>query len=100
MLDFEERVVHAEERSHHDAILQKIHDYVWELIEGYGEAPIRCRIAEIDATTGATRSVRAASGCPASVKAAAAAVEGVSEGGVVIWSPNLRPAGRHCRQAG
>jgi len=33
LLDFEERVVHAEERSHHDAILQKIHDYVWELIE-------------------------------------------------------------------
>ena len=26
LLDFEERVVHAEERSHHDAILQKIHD--------------------------------------------------------------------------
>lgn len=45
----EERVVQAEERGHHDAILQKIHDYVWELIEEYGEAPIRRRIAEIDA---------------------------------------------------
>src|SRR6266850_5683113 len=32
LLDFEERVVHAEEHSHHDAILQKIHDYVWEQI--------------------------------------------------------------------
>src|SRR5262249_4951046 len=45
LLDFEERVVHAEERSHHDAILQKIHDYVWGLIEVYGEGPIRARIA-------------------------------------------------------
>jgi len=49
VLDFEERVVQAEERGHHDAILQKIHDYVWELVEQYGEAPIRRRIAEIDA---------------------------------------------------
>jgi hypothetical protein len=49
VLDFEDRVVQAEERGHHDAILQKIHDYVWELIEEYGEAPIRRRIAEIDA---------------------------------------------------
>ena len=49
VLDFEERVVHAEERGHHDAILQKLHDYVWELIEQYGEAPIRKKIAEIDA---------------------------------------------------
>ncbi len=48
VLDFEERVVHAEERGHHDAILQKIHDYVWELIEEYGEAPIRRKIAGID----------------------------------------------------
>jgi len=49
VLDFEERVVQAEERGHHNAILQKLHDYVWELIEQYGEAPIRKRIAEIDA---------------------------------------------------
>jgi hypothetical protein len=49
VLDFEERVVHAEERGHHDAILQKVHDYVWELIEEYGEGPIRRKIAEIDA---------------------------------------------------
>jgi len=49
VLDFEERVVHAEERGHHDAILQKLHDYVWELIGEYGEAPIRKKIAEIDA---------------------------------------------------
>jgi len=49
VLDFEERVVHAEERSHHDAILQKIHDHVWALIEEYGEGPIRRKIAEIDA---------------------------------------------------
>ena len=49
VLDFEERVVHAEERGHHNAILQKLHDYVWELIAEYGEAPIRKRIAEIDA---------------------------------------------------
>jgi hypothetical protein len=49
VLDFEERVVHAEERGHHNAILQKIHDYVWSLIERYGEEPIRRRIAQIDA---------------------------------------------------
>ena len=49
VLDFEERVVHAEERGHHDAILQKLHDFVWELIEQFGEAAIRKRIAEIDA---------------------------------------------------
>jgi hypothetical protein len=48
LLDFEERVVHAEERSHHDAILQKLHDYVWEQIEIWGEAPIRRRIGEIE----------------------------------------------------
>ena len=48
VLDFEYRVVHAEEKGHHNAILQKIHDYVWELIEREGEAPIRKRIAEID----------------------------------------------------
>jgi hypothetical protein len=49
VLDFETRVVEAEERGHHDAALQKIHDYVWQLIDRYGEAPIRKRIAEIDA---------------------------------------------------
>ena len=49
VLEFEERVVHAEERGHHDAILQKLHDYVWELIGEYGEAAIRKRIAAIDA---------------------------------------------------
>ena len=48
LLDFEERVVHAEERTHHDAILQKIHDYVWEQIEIWGEAPVRRRIGEIE----------------------------------------------------
>jgi hypothetical protein len=48
LLDFEERVVHAEERSHHDAILQKLHDYVWEQIEIWGEAPIRRLIGEIE----------------------------------------------------
>ena len=48
VLDFEARVVHAEERGHHDAALQKIHDYVWQLIDRYGEEPIRRRIAEID----------------------------------------------------
>ena len=41
-------MVHAEERSHHDAILQKLHDYVWEQIEIWGEAPIRRRIGEIE----------------------------------------------------
>ncbi len=49
ILDFEDRVVHAEERGHHDAALQKLHDYVWSLVERYGETPIRKRIAEIDA---------------------------------------------------
>jgi hypothetical protein len=49
VLDFEARVVEAEERGHHDAALQKLHDYVWQLIEHYGEEPIRRRIAEIDA---------------------------------------------------
>ena len=49
VLDFEERVVQAEERGHHDAALQKLHDYVWEQIERYGEEPIKKRIAEIDA---------------------------------------------------
>ena len=49
VLDFEHRVVEAEERGHHDAALQKIHDYVWQLIDRYGEEPIRKRIAEIDA---------------------------------------------------
>jgi hypothetical protein len=48
VLDFEHRVVHAEERGHHNAILQKIHDYVWQLIDRYGEEPIRKRIAAID----------------------------------------------------
>ena len=49
VLEFERTVVHAEEREHHGKILQKIHDYVWQLIEEYGEAPIRRKIAEIDA---------------------------------------------------
>ena len=49
VLDFEERVVQAEERGHHDALLQKIHDYVWQLIERYGEGYVRRHIAEIDA---------------------------------------------------
>jgi hypothetical protein len=48
VLDFEERVVEAEEQSHLDSALQKIHDYVWPLIDRYGEAHIRRRIAEID----------------------------------------------------
>jgi hypothetical protein len=49
VLDFETRVVEAEERGHHDAALQKIHDYVWQLIDRYGEGYVRQRIAEIDA---------------------------------------------------
>ena len=49
VLDFEERVVHAEERGHHDAMLQKIHDYVWALVEEYGEGSVRRKVAEIDA---------------------------------------------------
>jgi hypothetical protein len=48
VLDFETRVVEAEERGHHDAALQKLHDYVWSLIERYGEAYVKTRIAEID----------------------------------------------------
>ncbi len=49
VLDFEERVVQAEERGHHDAALQKLYDYVWELIERYGEEAIKKKIAQIDA---------------------------------------------------
>ncbi len=49
VLDFEERVVHAEERGHHDAILQKLHDYVWQQIDNYGEGYVKKRVAEIDA---------------------------------------------------
>lgn len=56
VLEFEERVVHAEERGHHDAILQKLHDYVWELVERHGEEPIRKRVAEIDAAALNSRS--------------------------------------------
>src|SRR5579884_3550851 len=48
VLDFEERVVQAEERGHHDAALQKLHDYVWEQIDKYGEKYVKTRIAEID----------------------------------------------------
>ena len=48
VLEFERTVVHAQEREHHGAILQKLHDYVWQLIEEYGEGPIRRKIAEID----------------------------------------------------
>lgn len=46
--DFLVHTVHAEERSHHDAILQKMHDYIWRQIELYGFQPIRKRIAQID----------------------------------------------------
>ncbi len=56
VLEFEHRVVEAEEREHHDAALQKIHDYVWELIERYGEDYVRKRIAEIDAAALNSRS--------------------------------------------
>ncbi|HEX6513397.1 MAG TPA: hypothetical protein VF157_13920 [Chloroflexota bacterium] len=49
VLDFEERVVQAEERGHHDAALQKLHDYVWSLVERYGQPYVEQRIAEIDA---------------------------------------------------
>jgi hypothetical protein len=49
VLDFEERVVQAEERGHHDAALQKLHDYVWEQIDRYGQPYVQKRIAEIDA---------------------------------------------------
>ena len=48
LTDFLENVVQAEERTHHDAILQKLHDYVWSLIERYGFESIRKRISEID----------------------------------------------------
>ena len=41
VLEFERTVVHAEERDHHGKILQKVHDHVWQLIEEYGEGPIR-----------------------------------------------------------
>lgn len=47
LLDFEGRVVHLE-RTHRDAILQKLHEYVWEQIAIYGEGPIRKRIGEIE----------------------------------------------------
>jgi hypothetical protein len=40
LLDFEERVVHAEERSHHDAILQKSTTTFGSRLK-LGEAPIR-----------------------------------------------------------
>lgn len=56
VLDFEERVVHAEERGHHDAALQKLHDYVWSLVERYGEGYVKKRIAEIDDTSLNSRS--------------------------------------------
>lgn len=49
VVDFEENVVQAEERGHHSAILQVIHDYVWKLIEQNGEQNVRRRIGEIDA---------------------------------------------------
>jgi hypothetical protein len=39
----------AGEEEHHYVILQKLHDYVWEQIERYGEESVRKRIAEIDA---------------------------------------------------
>jgi len=39
----------AGEEEHHFVILQKIHDYVWELIDRYGESYVRKRIAETDA---------------------------------------------------
>jgi hypothetical protein len=56
VLDFETRVVEAEERGHHDAALQKLHDYVWSLIERYGETFVKKRIAEIDAASLNSRS--------------------------------------------
>jgi hypothetical protein len=49
VLDFEDRVVHAEERGHHDASLQKLHDYVWQLVDRYGLEYVKTRVAEIDA---------------------------------------------------
>jgi len=51
ILDFEERVVHAEERGHHDAALQKLHDYVWTLVERYGLEYVKKRVADIDAAS-------------------------------------------------
>ncbi|HLG70421.1 MAG TPA: hypothetical protein VK009_08370 [Chloroflexota bacterium] len=51
VLDFEERVVHAEERGHHNAALQKIHDYVWSLVERYGLDYVKKRVADIDAAS-------------------------------------------------
>lgn len=39
----------AGEEEHHYVILQKLHDYVWSLIERYGEFAVKKRIAEIDA---------------------------------------------------
>ncbi len=56
VLDFETRVVEAEERGHHDAALQKLHDYVWEQIDRYGESYVKTRIAEIDAQSLNSRS--------------------------------------------
>lgn len=49
VVDFEERVVEAEEHGHHNAALQKLHDYVWSLVDRYGEGFVMKRIAEIDA---------------------------------------------------
>jgi hypothetical protein len=49
VVDFETRVVEAEEHGHHDAALQKVHDYAWSLIDRYGKSYIQKRIAEIDA---------------------------------------------------
>jgi hypothetical protein len=51
VLDFEERVVQAEERGHHNAALQKIHDYVWSLADRYGLQFVQQRVAEIDAAS-------------------------------------------------
>jgi hypothetical protein len=56
ILDFEERVVHAEERGHHANILQKIHDYVWLQAENYGLEATKKRVAEIDAMSLNSRS--------------------------------------------
>jgi hypothetical protein len=49
VVDFETRVVEAEEHGHHDAALQKLHDYVWTLVGRYGEGYVKKRVAEIDA---------------------------------------------------
>ena len=56
VVDFETRVVEAEERGHHDAALQKLHDYVWSLIEKYGQEYVQKRIGEIDAQSLNSRS--------------------------------------------